>query len=118
VNSLWVEEAVAEAVLLEEPVAVAAWLEATDCALEMALAITLDKLLAADSTAELASEMTAEADAEADEAAAEVTLAAADETAEELSGISMGTPAAAQVDSTPEMVVAWSASEQAFCTQG
>lgn len=69
--------------------------------------------------------MTEEADAAADEAAAEVALAAAevalaaaDETAEELSGISMGTPAAAQVDSTPEMVAAWSSAEQAFWTQG
>lgn len=83
--------------------------------------MTLAKLLAADSTADEAAETAVEADAAAEEAAdaaADVAEAAADEAAEELSGIEMGTPAAAQVDSTPEMVVAWSAAEQAFWTQG
>jgi hypothetical protein len=34
------------------------------------------------------------------------------------SGISMGTPAPLQVDSTASMVAFWSASEQAFLVQG
>ena len=106
---------------LAVPVTEAAWLEATDWALEIALATTLLKLLAAEATAEEASETTAEVEAAADEAtdaAAEVGLEAADETADEVSGISMGTPAPEHVDSTAEMVVAWSAAEQAFCTHG
>jgi hypothetical protein len=79
-------------------------------ALEIALAMALDRLEAADSTADDASEMTAEAE--------EATAEATDEAAEVVSGISMGTPAALQVVSTAEIVVAWSAAEHAFCTQG
>jgi len=103
--------------------------EVTDArALETSLAM----LLAADSTAELAAEAAELALLAAAEVAdstalpaAEVTddaaLAAADvadATAEEALGISMGTPACWQVDSTAEMVVAWSSALQAPWTQG
>jgi hypothetical protein len=99
----------------------AAALEAADAALLRPLAIALLRLDAADSTAEEAPETIADAEAAADEAAeeaAEVADATAEPAAEEASGISMGTPAPAQVDSTASMVVFWSAAEQAPCTQG
>ncbi len=79
---------------------------------------------AADSTAEETSERTEEA-SEATEDATEEAEAAAEETAdvteaaaELASGMTMGTPAAAQVDSTAEMAAARSSALQAPSTQG
>lgn len=109
-NWLTVEEGVAEPVALAVPVTVEAWLEAAECALETALLTEDDKLLAADEAAEEAAD---EAEEAADEAA-EVAEATADEAAEELSGISMGAPAALQVSSTAAIVVAWSAALHAL----
>lgn len=122
----WLTLELAAAVALEAALPAA---EVTDArALEALLAM----LLAADSTAELAAEAAelallaaAEvADSTALEAAPptdEAALAAAevaDATADEALGISMGTPACWQVDSTAEMVVAWSEALQAPWTQG
>ena len=125
-NWLGVAEAVAlpAAELAAEPAALvtdAAALEAADAALLRPLAIALLRLDAADSRAEEASETIADVETAADEvadAAAEVADATAELAAEEASGISMGTPAPAQVVSTASMVVCWSAAEQAPCTQG
>lgn len=113
VNWLGEAEGVVEAEPLAAPVA--------DAALDMALLRALLMLLAADSRADEASETTEEADEaaeEAAEAAAEVAELATDEAAEEVSGISRGTPASWQVFSTAAMVVAWSSAEQAPWTQG
>jgi hypothetical protein len=91
--------------------------EALDAAAEVADART-DEIAAA------ALEATLEASAaleEAADAAAEVALATAEEAAAaalEAAGIWMGTPASWQVFSTAWMVVAWSAAEHAFSTQG
>jgi hypothetical protein len=124
----WVAWAAPPVNWLTLELAAAAPLEAALPAAEVTDARALETLLAADSTAELAAEA-AELAAEAAElallAAAEVAdstaLAAAevaDATADEALGISMGTPACLQVDSTAEMVVAWSSALQAPWTQG
>lgn len=101
-NSLIVEEGVAVADIVALPVTLAAWLEAAECALDIALLIIEDTLLAAEEAAEEAAE------------AAEVTEATADEAAEVVSGISIGTPAASQVSFTAAIVVAWSSALQDF----
>jgi len=91
-----------------------------------------EALEAADEAAEAAAEDAAEAADEAAEAALDFTLATAElaaeaaELAAELAagaaelalGMLIGTPAAWQVCWTAAMVAAWSAEEQAPCTQG
>lgn len=109
-------EAVGVALVVPLLVAVARTDEAAEATLEATEATADEAASAADeaTTAALDSAL-----ATAELTAAAVELGAAEGAADEaLSGMLMGAPAASQVDSTAEMVVAWSAAEHAPLTQG